>query len=149
MTTYNDTNIETPMTFNKLTVTQFNNASTVADDELYLVDPEFVGSRDLITSADGDIVEKGNVTDLTSTSITLALAKGGTNYHYGTLTAFTITANETSDLETTIYFTANSTGITVSLPATIEYVGNTPIFVAGKKYVISILNNALVAGEIV
>ena len=60
-----------------------------------------------------------------------------------------MTANETADVETTIYFTTSNSGITVSLPGSIEFVGNTPVFVAGKKYVISILNNVLVAGEIV
>ena len=45
MTTYNDTNIEQPITFNKLTNTQFNNAAIIETDELYLVDPEFVGKK--------------------------------------------------------------------------------------------------------
>ena len=64
MTTYNDTNIEQPITFNKLTTTQFNNATTIEADELYLVDPEFVGGKILATNTDGDIAE----TDVATTT---------------------------------------------------------------------------------
>ena len=78
----------------------------------------------------------------------MANAEAGTTYHYGTLTSLTITANDTADNEINIYFTADSTGISVSLPATIEYIGSTPYFEAGEKYVISILNNVLVSGRI-
>ena len=88
-----------------------------------------------------------NVTDPTSTSVTLAKAKGNTDYHYGTLTSLTITANETSDYETNIYFTAGNS-ISVSLPATLDYIGTTPSFSANESYVMSILNNILVIGEI-
>ena len=130
--------------YNRLTKTQFEN-TTPSSTEVWAVDPEFVGNRSLITDANGDIVERAKVTDTTSTSITLANANAGTDYHYGTLTSLTITANDTSDLETTIYFTAGST-ITVSLPATIDYIGSAPVFVPNTKYAISILNNILVAG---
>ena len=133
---------------NRISKTTFETI-TPSNTELWAVDPEFTGNKGLVTSVDGEIAERGNVTDLTSTSITLALAKGGVDYHYGTLSSFTMTANETADVETTIYFTTSNSGITVSLPGSIEFVGNTPVFVAGKKYVISILNNVLVAGEIV
>jgi hypothetical protein len=88
-----------------------------------------------------------NVTDTSSTTITLAKAKGNTDYHYGTLTSLTITANETSDYETNIYFTAGNS-ISVSLPATLDYIGTTPSFSASTSYVMSILNNILVVGEI-
>lgn len=92
------------------------------------------------------VVAPAEVTDLTSTSITLANAAANTVYKYGTLTSLTITANDTSNLETVIYFTAG-TGITVNLPNTLETIG-TPSFGAGNKYILSIQNNILVAGII-
>lgn len=148
MTTYNDINVEKPLVANHLTKTQFENATDLPQDELYFVDLEFTGNKALITDSEGNITERTKVEDLTSTSITLETAIAGTDYHYGTLTALTVNAVETADVETLIYFTANSNGISVSLPATIEYIGSAPIFEAGKKYVISILNNILVSGEI-
>lgn len=92
------------------------------------------------------VVAPAEVTDLTSTSITLANAAANTVYKYGTLTSLTITANDTSNLEIVIYFTAG-TGITVNLPNTLETIG-TPSFGAGNKYVLSIQNNILVVGII-
>lgn len=148
MTTYNDIPVNNPLVINQLTQEQFDNASSIAEDELYLVDPEFTGGKGLMTDNQGEIVEKQTITDTTSTTITLANAAAGTTYKYGTLTALTIVAVDTSDEEITIYFTADSTGISVSLPATIEYIGSTPYFEAGEKYVISILNNVLVSGRI-
>ena len=132
--------------YNRLTKTQFQSA-TPSNTEVYAIDPEFVGNRGLITDANGDIVERANVTDLSSTSITLANANAGTDYHYGTLTSLTITANDTSDEEITIYFTAGNT-ITVSLPASLDYIGSAPVFDANTTYAISILNNILVAGVV-
>lgn len=133
---------------NRLNQTQFSQAGDLPVNELYLVDPEFIGGKGLMTDLVGDIVEKQTVTDTNSTTITLANAVAGTTYKYGTLTALTITAVDTSDEEITIYFTANSNGISVSLPASIEYIGSAPYFEAGEKYVISILNNILVSGEV-
>ena len=147
MTTYNDTPLNSPLVINQLTQAQFDNATSISEDELYLVDPEFTGGKGLMTDNQGEIVEKQTVTDTTSTTITLTNAVAGTTYKYGTLTALTITAVDTSDEEITIYFTAG-TSIAVSLPATIEYIGSAPVFEAGEKYVISILNNVLVSGRI-
>lgn len=124
---------------------------------LYAVDPEFVGGKLLQTDENGDIIEstidptkvisRNSVTDTTSTTITLDNAVAGTDYHYGTLTSLTVTANDTSDNEITIYFTAGST-IAVSLPQTLEYIGSAPVFEANTKYAISILNNICIAGAI-
>lgn len=86
------------------------------------------------------------VTDLVSTTITLPQAEANTVYRYGTLTSLTISSNETSDLETTIYFTAGST-ITVNLPQTLKTIGNID-FYSNTSYVLSIQNNILVVGEI-
>lgn len=81
------------------------------------------------------------ISDSTSTSITLANAKGGTIYKYGTLTSLTVTAVEQSDNETVIYFTAGNS-ITASFPNTLQWVNDTPFEPeANTKYVISIVNN--------
>lgn len=157
MTTYNDNGITKPLIINQLNQTQFDNATSIALDELYLVDPQFAGNKVLATDDQGEIIETGTdyslierkvVTDLTSTSITLANAEAGTTYEYGTLTSLTITANDTSNNEINIYFTAGNT-ISVSLPASIHYVGTAPYFEANRTYAISILNNILISGEVV
>ena len=146
MTTTTDTAV-TQLVINRLNQTQFDNASSLENNEVYAVDPQFAGGRELVTTVDGDIAEKNKVTDTTSTTITLANANAGTDYHYGTLTSLTITANDTSDLETTIYFTSGNT-ITVSLPASLDYIGSAPVFEPNTTYAISILNNILVAGAV-
>lgn len=155
MTTYSDT--ATDLVINKPTQSQFEAASGLDPTEVYFVDPQFSGNKLLATDANGDIVEstidptnvisRNSVTDTTSTSITLANAVAGTDYHYGTLTSLTVTANDTSDNEITIYFTAGST-IAVSLPAGLEYIGSAPVFEANTKYAVSILNNICIAGVI-
>jgi len=134
---------------NRLTKTQFEGLSP-SSNELWAVDPEFVGNKFLATDEEGDIIEKplrNTITDTTPTSITLSNAVAGTDYHYGTLTNLTVTANDTSDNEITIYFTAGTT-ISVSLPQTLEYIGSAPVFEANTTYVISILNNICVAGAV-
>lgn len=102
--------------------------------------------NDQILNAVKTLAAPAEITDLTSTSITLANAAANTVYKYGTLTSLTITANDTSNLETLIYFTAG-TGITVSLPNTLKTIGDIN-FGAGNDYVISILNNIAVIGII-
>ena len=70
----------------------------------------------------GSYVEKPTVVeDLTSTSITLAKAEKNTIYKYGTLTNLTVSANDTSDEEILIYFTAGNS-ITTSFPNTLKWV---------------------------
>lgn len=142
----NTTTAVQKLKINRLTDTQFDGA-TPSNTELYFVDPEFGSNRGVMTDSDGDLITNPVVTDTTSTSITLDNAVGGTDYHYGTLTSLTITANDTSDNEITIYFTAGST-IAVSLPPTLEYIGSAPVFEANTKYAISILNNICIAGAI-
>lgn len=134
---------------NRLTKTQFDGVIP-SSTELWAVDPEFVGNKFLGTDVDGDIVEKplrNTVTDTTSSTITLANAVAGTDYHYGTLTSLTVTANDTSDNEITIYFTAGST-ISVTLPNTLQYIGSAPVFEPNTTYAISILNNICIAGAV-
>ena len=56
MTTITNTG-QNKLKLNRLTKTQFNNASELESNELYLVDPEFIGSKALVTDANGDIAE--------------------------------------------------------------------------------------------
>lgn len=86
------------------------------------------------------------VTDLTSTSITLDNAAANTIYQYGTLTSLTITANDTSNLETMIYFTAGNS-ITVSFPQTLKSIGYVG-FMPNTQYILSIQDNILIVGEV-
>lgn len=55
MTTYSDTS--TDLVINRLTKTQFNSATGLDNEELWLVDPEFSGDKVLATDSNGDIVE--------------------------------------------------------------------------------------------
>ena len=109
-----------------------------ANSAIFSVPPKY-GSKNLVA--------RESITDTTSTSITLSNAVAGTDYHYGTLTSLTVTANDTSDNEITIYFTAGAT-ISVILPNTLQYIGSAPVFEANTTYVISILNNICVAGAV-
>lgn len=144
----NDTSVQ-QLIINRPNKTQFDGL-VPNKYELWAVDPEFTGEKFLGTDEDGDIIEKplrNTVTDTTSTSITLANAVAGTDYHYGTLTSLTVTANDTSNNEITIYFTAGST-INVSLPPTLQYIGSAPVFEPNTAYAVSILNNICIAGAV-
>ena len=133
---------------NKLTQDQYEGIENPSSTELYLTTDEPLSSSDVTTALGYTPAEaRTTVTDTTSTTITLANANANTDYHYGTLTSLTVTANDTSDLETTIYFTAGNS-ITVSLPATLEYIGEAPTFEINKSYAISILNNIFISGEV-
>lgn len=90
---------------------------------------------------------QSSVTDTSSTSITLANADANTVYHYGTLDSLTITAADTSDLETIIWFTpsVNLTGITI--PETLQPLNEfNPV--TGKLACLSILNGTIVYGSV-
>lgn len=56
MPTYSDTKVDS-LVINKLTKTQFDNASGLDNEELWLCDPEFEGNKVLATDSNGDIVE--------------------------------------------------------------------------------------------
>lgn len=145
----NDTSVQ-QLIINRPNKTQFD-AVVPNKYELWAVDPEFVGNKFLATDEEGDVVEKtirNTVTDTTPTTITLANAVAGTDYHYGTLTSLTVTANDTSDNEITIYFTAGS-AISVTLPNTLQYIGSAPVFAPNTTYAISILNNICITGVVV
>ena len=86
-----------------------------------------------------DITGPKSVTDTSSTSITLDTMGVHTNYHYGTLTALTISSVTVSDMETTFDFTCDSNGCTLSLPVSVnDDLVDAPV--AGKRYLLSIRN---------
>lgn len=67
---------------NRLTKTQYENATSISLNELYLQDPEFAGGKILVTDANGNIVESDAsiqdvpavINNTSSTSITDALS---------------------------------------------------------------------------
>ena len=67
---------------NRLTKQQYDNAQSLSNNELYLVDPQFNGNKLLKTDASGNIVESdistsdipGVIDNTTSTSVTDALS---------------------------------------------------------------------------
>ena len=86
------------------------------------------------------------VEDSTTPTVKIENALSNTDYQYGTITSLTITAVETSYLETNFYFTAGDE-ITVDLPDTLKIIGN-PSFEPNKQYAMSICNNTLIVGII-
>ena len=88
---------------------------------------------------------KTTITDLVSTTITLANANANTDYQYGTLTALEITANDTSYLETNIWFTAGEGLNSVTITATLIPMNDfAPI--EGNKCCICIMNDTVLFG---
>lgn len=85
---------------------------------------------------------QSSVTDTSSTSITLANANANTVYHYGTLDSLTITAADTSDLETIIWFTPSASLTGITIPDTLQPMNEfSPV--AGKLVRLSILNGTI------
>lgn len=88
---------------------------------------------------------KTTITDLVSTTITLENANANTDYQYGTLTALEITANDTSYLETNIWFTAGTGLNSVTIPETLIPMNDfAPI--EGNKCCICIMNDTVLFG---
>ena len=90
MPTYSDT--ATDLIINRLTKTQFDNATGLDPTQSYEVDPEFNGGKLLATDSNGDIVESSDIPTtiraLSATdSITLA---DGVLYQGGMQTSLTI-----------------------------------------------------------
>ena len=100
---------------------------------------------DLSTALSGKADVRNTVTDLVSTSITLENANANTDYQYGTLTELEITANDTSYLETNIWFTAGTGLTSVTIPATLIPMNDfAPI--EGNKCCICIMNDTVLFG---
>ena len=100
---------------------------------------------DLSTALSGKADVRNTVTDLVSTSITLENANANTDYQYGTLTELEITANDTSYLETNIWFTAGTGLNSVTIPETLIPMNDfAPI--EGNKCCICIMNDTVLFG---
>lgn len=100
---------------------------------------------DLSTALSGKADVRNTVTDLVSTSITLENANANTDYQYGTLTELEITANDTSYLETNIWFTVGTGLNSVTIPATLIPMNDfAPI--EGNKCCICIMNDTVLFG---
>jgi hypothetical protein len=82
------------------------------------------------------------VTTNTDTTYTIANLTANQSYKLGTLTSLTITACDTFDEESVIYFTSGTTATILTLPATITQIGDS--VEASKSYIIAILNNIAV-----
>ena len=102
-----------------------------------------VANSAVFAALDGRESARTSVTDTSSSSITLSSAAANTDYHYGTLTALTVSAVATSDLETTIEFTSGSTACALTLPNGVnaEFV-ETPL--ANRRYMLSIRNGVAI-----
>lgn len=116
-----DTKVDS-LVINKLTKTQFDNASGLNNEELWLCDPQFSGNKLLQTSADGDIVESNEspltIQALSATdSITLA-----DNYCYqgGEQTSLTIAVPSTATVGfvAQITFKSGATPTAITVPQT-------------------------------
>ena len=77
--------------------------------------------------------------------------KANTNYFLGTVSGLTISSIAVdSRLETNIYFTTNSSAFAfANISGMSQWIGNTPMFSTGKRYVINICNGIGAFAEIV
>ena len=97
------------------------------------------GKRDLPTEVTVPVV---------SSAAGITEVEGNTVYSCGSypVTYLTITAVETSNLESQVWFVSGSAAPTVQLPATVPVIGSVT-FKASKGYVISFQNGVAVVGE--
>ena len=83
--------------------------------------------------------QKVEVITSSATSYTIANLTANKSYKLGELTALTITACETFDEESVIYFDSGSTATVLSLPNDVAVIGDSTIN-TDKSYIISVLN---------
>jgi len=97
-----------------------------------------------ITDDDATSTLRSKVEVITSsdTSYTIANLTANKSYKLGTLTALTITACETFDEESVIYFGSGTTATVLSLPNDVVTIGDE--VEANKAYIMSILNKIAV-----
>ena len=110
---------------NKLTQTQFDNASEYSNSELYFVDPEFTGNNVIMTNDDGDIQEGYTITSI-SDGDTVEVVNN-TIYNAGTIATLNITLPATPDNSfiAELDFTNNATTPAVITPsATVKWCGD-------------------------
>ena len=91
-------------------------------------------------------LEKPKVLEDNSTEIVIAKTQPSTAYTYGVVTSLSIQSVEKSTVECTIEFTAGE-NISVTYPQSLKTIGN-PTFKTGKRYLIAIYNNIMIAGVI-
>lgn len=104
---------------------------------------DYLGNRIL---DDEIFLEKPKVVENNSTEIVIAKTQPSTAYTYGVITSLSIQAIEKSTVECTIEFTAGE-NISVTYPQSLKTIGN-PTFITGKRYLIAIYNNIMIAGVI-
>jgi len=104
---------------------------------------DYLGNRIL---DDEIFLEKPKVLEDSATEVVITKTAPSTAYTYGVVTSLAIQTVEKSTIECTIEFTAGE-DISVTYPRSLRTIGN-PTFVEGKKYILAIYNNIMVAGEI-
>ena len=127
----NDSGFITNTVDNLINYTQSSNLATIAT----------TGSYNDLQDKPATLV-KEKVIDSSSTDITLENAIENTVYHYGTLNSLTITAADTSDYETVIWFTPSETLSTIIVPDTLQAF-NTFTAASGKLTKITIVNGTI------
>lgn len=128
------------------TLAQYNALATKDSDTFYYITDD---------DATSTLRSKVEVITSSDTSYTIANLTANKSYKLSELTALTITACETFDEESVIYFESGSTATSISLPDTLANIGDVPDLTtasnvstgtcnANTKYIISILNNIAV-----
>lgn len=116
------------------TLAQYNAVQSKDADTFYYITDD---------DATSTLRQKVEVITSSDTSYTIANLTANKSYKLGELTALTITACETFDEESVIYFDSGSTATVLSLPNDVVQIGDTTIE-ASKSYIISILNKIAV-----
>jgi hypothetical protein len=141
--------IENAQTVNHHTILSDVPADAVFTDTVYTHPAEHAISviTGLQTALNGKEPATTVMTDLASTTYTIATAATKTEYVLGTITALTISAYPAGSYEFFVSFTAD-TGITVSLPAGTKWLnGSAPVWTATKVYELHVKNGRANAGE--
>ena len=116
------------------TLAQYNAIQNKDADTFYYITDD---------DATSTIRQKVEVITSSDTSYTIANLTANKSYKLSELTALTITACETFDEESVIYFDSGNTATVLSLPNDVVQIGDTTIE-ADKSYIISILNKIAV-----
>ena len=108
-----------------------------------------VAWNEIITELSNKLNKPTVTTDTTSTAPTIASLANNTVRHYTqALTSLTITAYETSDISSTIWFTAG-TGFSLNFTvAPLGYIPSAPLFEDGEKYVMTMNNGYVITGQV-
>lgn len=105
--------------------------------------------NEIITELSNKLNKPTITTDTTSTAPVIANLANNTVRHYTqALTSLTITAYETSDISSTIWFEAGA-GFSLNFTvAPLGYIPSVPIFETGKKYVMTMNNGYVIIGAV-